>query len=127
MKNLVTTLILSLVIVSTASAQITKDQALKGKVEDGKIEFKSVGISITVDSAEEIDSTFKMEDLTSLIEQSGENESLSFKITCNGKPMSNGVKSHMSYKVNGNSDESEKFVKNVEKIITSAKSYYTKR
>jgi len=90
--------------------------------ETPKVE--QVSVVVTVDSAEEVESTFKLEDIKELIASSDDNETITFKIICNGKEMSNGLKSHMSYKVEGNSDDVEGFLKSVEKIKSSAIKYY---
>ena len=41
--------------------------------------------------------------------------------------MSNGKKSHISYTVEGNSNEPEAFLKSIEKIRTSAINYYNNK
>ncbi|MDT0559008.1 hypothetical protein RM697_10135 [Ichthyenterobacterium sp. W332] len=105
---------------------VLQAQNIEGKIDKNSVTYESVSLSVTVDSLEEINETFQMEDLKSLLKDIGTNETLSFKIICNGELMSNGVKSYMSYKVSGNSDEQEKFIKSVEKIIQSAKNYYIK-
>jgi hypothetical protein len=88
---------------------------------------ENMSIAITVDSAEDLESTFKVEDIKEILEDLGEDETISFKVTCNGKKMSNGVKSHISYKIDGNSDDTEGFLKSVEKIRTAAINYYNNK
>lgn len=89
--------------------------------------LENVSITVTVDSSDEIESTFNVEDIKRIIDDSKDNETVSFKIICNGKEMSNGEKSHVSYKIEGNSNKKESFLKGVEKIRTSAINYYNNK
>lgn len=122
MKNLVTSLILLISVVG-----FSQSQKVNGVVVKETTKVENIAVTVTVDSAEEIESTFKMDDIKEIIEASQEDETLSFKIICNGKPMSNGVKSHMSYKIEGNSNESEEFLKGIEKLRASAIKYYNNK
>ena len=88
---------------------------------------ENMSIAITVDSAEDLESTFQVEDIKEIVGDLSEDETISFKIICNGKKMSNGVKSHISYKIDGNSDDTEGFLKSVEKIRTAAINYYNNK
>jgi len=122
MKNLITS-----VIVLISALGFSQSKSINGLVVKETPKVENVALTVTVDSAEEIESTFTMEDVKDIIETSEENETLSFKIICNGDTMSNGKKSYMSYKIEGNSDESEKFLKGVEKIRNSAIKYYNNK
>ncbi len=116
MKNLTTILMLLIAIVSFGQTT-----TLSG---DAKIE--SMSIHVEVDSAEEVASTFQTEDIESILDDVELGEEVSFKITCNGKSMSNGVKSHMSYAVKGNSNDKKDFIKSVKKMRKAAINYYNK-
>ena len=63
-------------------------------------------------------------DYLSLLNLTEEGEELSFKIKCNGKKMSNGVKSSMSYEIKGNTNDKKTFLKNIEKLRKAAIKYY---
>lgn len=118
MKNVIT--ILALVASLLGFGQ---SESLKGKAkETSKVE--SVSIAVTVDSVEELESTFKTEDIKKMIEATNENETYSFTITCNGEVMSNGEKSKVTYSVEGNSNQPEKFLRSVEVIRTTAINHY---
>ena len=65
-----------------------------------------------------------MEDIKEMLGGSASGEEMSFKITCNGKPMENGEESHVSYSVDGTTDKKEEFIKSVEKIREAAIKYY---
>ena len=102
---------------------IAQSNNLKGEVTDTK-KIENFSIMVEVDSAEEIDSTFKVEDFEDIFEEAKVGEKVTFKLKCNGKVMSNGVKSSMSYTIEGNTNEKEKFLERVSKIRTSAIKYY---
>ncbi len=99
----------------------------KGMIVKETIKIENVAVTVTVDSAEELESTFKLDDIKELIEDAGKNETFTFKIICNGKPMSNGVKSHISYKVEGDSEDIDSFFKSVETIRSAAINYYNSK
>ena len=122
MKNLLTSLALMVTLLG-----FSQSTSINGKVTKTQPELEDVTVSVTVDSAEEIQSTFKVEDIKELLDITGENETLTFKIVCNGRTMSNGKKSHMSYTVEGNSNDPEAFLKRIEKIRTSAINYYNNK
>ncbi|WP_299128063.1 hypothetical protein [uncultured Winogradskyella sp.] len=118
MKNLI--ICLALVITSIGFGQ---SKSLVKQVDES-VKVESVAVTVTVDSAKDIESSVKMEDIKEILKMSDTNETISFKIICNGKRMANGVKSHLSYSVEGNTDEPKKFLKSVEKIRTSAINFY---
>lgn len=119
MKTLITCLTLLI-----ATATFSQSQSTQGLVVKETTRVENVTVTVSVDSAEEIEKTFKLEDIKEIIENSSDNETLSFKIICNGDKMSNGKKAHVSYKVEGNSNDADSFLKSVEKIRTSAIEYY---
>jgi hypothetical protein len=88
---------------------------------------ENMSIAITVDSADDLDSTFQVKDIKEILGDLSEDETISFKIICNGKKMSNGIKSHVSYKVDGNSNDLNTFIATVEKIRTAALKYYNNK
>lgn len=119
MKNLVTILVL---LISTYS--IGQDNSINGDVSTEDIKIQGLSVSVDVDSAEEIESTFKIKDIKEILNSVSENEEISFEIVCNGEEMSNGTKSHVSYKVDGNSNDINSFLKRVKKIRKAAIKYY---
>lgn len=121
MKNLIVCLAL---VVTTLGFSQTK--TVLGEVKE-TTKVESMSVTVTVDSLEEIESTFKIEDIKEILDMSEANETISFKIVCNGETMSNGKKAHMSYAIEGNTDEPEAFLKSVEKIRNSAIKYYTNK
>jgi hypothetical protein len=88
---------------------------------------ENMSIEVTVDSADDLESTFQVEDIIEILGDLSEDETISFKIICNGKKMSNGIKSHVSYKVDGNSNELDAFITTVEKVRTAAINYYNNK
>ena len=123
MKNRVIIGLLLLCSITGFSQSLTTN----GVVVKEVTKVENMSIAITVDSAEDLESTFKVENIKEILEDLGEDETISFKVTCNGKKMSNGVKSHISYKIDGNSDDTEGFLKSVEKIRTAALNYYNNK
>ena len=88
------------------------------------VKVESMAIKVSVDSAEDLESTFKLDDLNKILNESKENQIISFEIICNGGKMSDGVTSYLSYKIQGNSDEPEEFLKKLEKVRIAAINYY---
>ncbi|RZN84288.1 MAG: hypothetical protein EVB11_02460 [Winogradskyella sp.] len=119
MKNLITVLALCLSV-----SIFAQSQNLKGEVKVTDVKVENVKIEVEVDSIEEIESTFTIEDFKQLLDETEEGEDLTFKIKCNGKKMPNGLKSSMSYEVKGNTSDKESFLKNVAKLRKAAIKYY---
>lgn len=119
MKSLVTILCLLFATISVAQPQnLTNSKEIQiTKLTDFKI-------SVAVNSLEEIEQTFTINDLKDILKDVQEGESLSFEIICNGNPMLNGKKSTLSYKVNGNTNELKNFLKAIKKIRKGAIKYY---
>ena len=122
MKNLVTSLALIGVLFGFSQSKTTHQID-----NDDMVRVENVSVTITVDSAEEILSSFKVEDIKEVLETSSANEIVSFKIICNGEKMSSGVKSHVSYKIEGNSNDMEAFLFGIEKIRKAALNYYNNK
>ncbi|WP_411766644.1 hypothetical protein [Winogradskyella sp. A3E31] len=122
MKN--SLIILALFFISISFAQ---DKVVHEKSSIEKIEFTNVAIEITVDSAKDIEETFTVTDIKEMLDDTNPGEDISFKIICNGEKMSNGKKSHMSYAIEGNTDNKEEFLKSINKIRQSAINYYNNK
>jgi hypothetical protein len=121
-KNLITSL--AFLITLTGFSQ---SKSMNGMVVTETVKVTNVSVVVTVDSADDIESTFKVEDFKEILELSDDDEVVSFKIICNGDKMSNGVKSHVSYKIEGNSNDKEAFLFGIEKIRTAAINYYNNK
>lgn len=106
------------------SHSIKKDINANATYVNEEIKLKNVNIEVTVDSAEEIKSTFSTKGIKELLDETDEGEDISFKIICNRVKMSNGSKSHVSYEVKGNTDNKKEFLKRIKKIRKSAIKYY---
>ena len=124
-KNLFTCFALLIVAISFSQSQsIVKNINGDATSINEEIKLKNVSIEVTVDSAEEIKSTFTAKGMEELLEKTGEGEEIYFKITCNGKNREDGVKSHVSYEVKGNTDDKKQFMKMIKKIRKAAIKYY---
>lgn len=118
MKKFVMSLV---VLMSFSVCSQSKDIELE---YDAEVKIESVAFVVTVDSAEELESTFKIEDLKTFFDNSSSDESISLKIICNGELMSNGNKSTLSYKIYGNAKNMKDFMKSARKIKRAAIKYY---
>jgi len=117
MKNLITVLCIT-------ALTFVQAQNVKGEVKVSDVEIENVKIEVEVDSIEEIESTFTVDDFKQLLDDTEEGEDLTFKIKCNGEVMSNGLKSSMSYEVKGNTSNKQAFLDNVKKLRKAAIKYY---
>lgn len=102
----------------------SQSKSPKGLVVNEMVKVESMAIKVSVDSAEDLESTFKLDDLNKILNESKENQIISFEIICNGEKMSDGVTSYLSFKIQGNSDEPEEFLKKLEKVRIAAINYY---
>ena len=102
----------------------SQSKSIKGVVIKEQIKTEDISMSVTIDSAEDLEATFNLEDLKEIFDMSSPNQTVSFKLICNGEKMSNGIKSSVSYKVDGNSNQPEEFLKSVETIRDAAIKYY---
>ena len=119
MKNVFTILTLLLTTISFGQSE-----DIEFEITENNLKVSDLSVSVTVDSAEEVESTFKVNDIKELLKESVDVENISFEIICNGDMMSNGKKSTLTYKVNGNSDDTKSFLKSIKKMRKAAIKYY---
>ena len=119
MKSALTILFLLLATLSFGQTENFNDSEILQvtKVTDFKI-------LVTVDSAEDIKSTFKLKDFKDAFSELSPDENVSFEIICKGAQMTNGEHSKVSYKVKGNADDLKGFFKTIKKIRKAAINYY---
>lgn len=122
MKNVITSLVLLITAMGFSQTTINNEAEITKTIK-----VENIAVVITVDSAEEIESSVTLDDIKDILALSEDDETVSFKIVCRGNYMSNGIKSSISYKVEGNTNNSEDFLKSVEKIRTSAINYYNNK
>ncbi|WP_204346935.1 hypothetical protein [Psychroserpens algicola] len=122
MKTVIT--IIGLLITTLGFSQTNNIEA-NFTTQDTKI--RNLNVSVSVDSAEDVASTFNMKDIKTILNEVADNEDVSFEITCNGDVMSNGAKSTVSYRVNGNTKDIKGFLKSVKKIRKAAIKYYNNK
>ncbi|MGS2727615.1 hypothetical protein ACU8DI_13480 [Psychroserpens sp. BH13MA-6] len=122
MKNLAVVLGIFLTTISYAQeTSVDKEQVLK------EVKLKDFGVSISIDSAEELESTFTIADIREILGELNVNEDVSFEVVCNGDKMSNGKTTTLTYKVNGNTSDINSFLKSVNKIRNAAINYYSNK
>ncbi|MCC1483824.1 hypothetical protein [Winogradskyella immobilis] len=117
MKKLMTALALIVVTISFAQTKNLKGDM---KISDKKVEIERMSIHVTVDSEEDLKSTFTVNDIEDIFDDVKDGEDISFKITCNREKTENGLKSNISYSIKGNSNNKKEFLKGVETIREKA-------
>jgi len=122
MKNLISGFALLVAVLGFSQSKSTSGMVVKETVR-----VNNVAVVVTIDSADDIESNLKVEDFREIFQLSDDGEVVSFKIICNGDKMSSGVKSHVSYKIEGNSNDKEAFLFGIEKIRTAAINYYNNK
>lgn len=114
--------ILCLLFATISFAQPQQSSHYSKKIVVTKVtDFK---ISVSVNSLEDVESKFAINDLKVILNDLQDNENVSFELVCNGDYMSNGDKSTLSYTVNGQTSELKNFLKAVKKIRKGAINYY---
>ncbi len=96
----------------------------QSKVEEESVKVDTFSIEVTIDSPEELESTFKAEDLDELFKMMDSNEELSFTLNCSFSEGKDNLKGSMTYTVLGRANEKSKFLKNIEKMKATALKFY---
>lgn len=122
MKNLIT-----LIAVLVATFSFSQNDNLEAVITTNEGKINDFKISVSVDSAEEIESTFKVNDFKEILEDVNEDELLSFEITCFGEGISEGSTTSLKYKVEGNSNDIKGFLKSIRQIRKAAIKYYNNK
>lgn len=122
MKNLMTSL--CLLVLTLGFGQTSKVDS-STIMKNSKI--KDIGVRVEVDSAEDLENSFKIEDLKDLLFLSSEGQDITLEIVCNSKIMPNGVNSSLTLKINGNTNKEEEFLRNVNKIRNMALKHFNSR
>jgi hypothetical protein len=107
-----------------ATVSFSQAQNLEAKVTTQETKITDLSVSVKVDSAEEVESTFNMKDIKKILREIEDGGDISFEIICNGDEMSNGTKSTLSYRVNGNKSDIKGLLKSIKKIRKAAIKYY---
>lgn len=92
--------------------------------EEKEVKINEISVSISVDSAEEVMSTFDIKDIKELIAEVESNKDLNFEITCNNQNTTSGTPSSLTYRIKGNSDDQKKFIKGIKELRQAAIKYY---
>lgn len=91
---------------------------------DENYQLKDMGITVTVDSEKEIEQSIKYDDIRSFAKLAERNQDIVLKLDCYNRSTSKNIKTHVSYKVEGNTNDIEGFIALVEKVKKSASNYY---
>jgi hypothetical protein len=95
--------------------------------KQGIIKIEGLSLQIKINSADELENeTFQNSDIKSIFksDKSEIGTPISLEIICNKEITDNKVDSSMSFKINGNSNNMESFIKAFEKIKQTAINYY---
>ncbi|MBT8243623.1 MAG: hypothetical protein HKP48_11365 [Winogradskyella sp.] len=123
MKNLLLVFTICL-----ATSMFAQQKDLKRNITSEKVKVETFKIAVEVDSVEEIESTFSVDEFREILNETEDNENIIFSIKCNDRKIGDEVKSHIKYEINGNTNEKEKFIESVRKVRAAAIKYYnTKR
>ena len=110
-----------------ATVTFSQAQNLEANVTTHNSKITNLSVSVTVDSAEEVEATFKMKDIKNILNEVEDNEEISFEITCNGEKLSKDVTRKVSYRITGNSNDKKNFLKSIKKIRKAAIKYYNSK
>ncbi|MEM6516795.1 MAG: hypothetical protein AAF688_11480, partial [Bacteroidota bacterium] len=105
MKTLITTFLLAFTLLSNS-----QQSQRFGEISMEKIKTEGISVSVTVDSALDIERTFKVKDIEEVFGMLGENEDLSFEMKCETETNKKGVSKSVTYRAKGNSDQKEEFL-----------------
>ncbi len=93
---------------------------------NAKYDLHDLGMSVSVESAEELEAVLTFESITEFANMATGNEPITFELVCNYKSSKNNTKYHKSYKIVGTTGNIEKFIQLIEKTKASAiKGYKT--
>ncbi len=110
-------------------AAVTCGQAqnLEANVTTENTKVTNVSVSVSVDSAEEVESTFKMKEIRKILNEVEGDEEVTFEILCNRDNISEGVSRKVSYRVTGNSNDKKRFLESIKKIRKAAIACYNNK
>jgi len=110
-----------------ATVSFSQAQNLEANVTTENAKITNLSVMVTVDSAEEVESTFKMKDIKKILNEVEGDEDISFEITCNGDNISEGVTKKVSYRVTGNANDKKNFLQQIKRIRKAAIKYYNNK
>lgn len=105
---------------------LTFGQSEKGtqKTTRQHLEISDIDVSVTVDSIEDIESTFELESIKELLEVSIDIETIAFQIVCNDTKSNLGTQRQLSYKVEGKYEDINTLIERVKKMKQAAINFY---
>jgi hypothetical protein len=95
------------------------------EIEKEQVKVEALSIEITIDSAEELDTTFKEQDLEELFEMTDADEEVTFILNCTFEAAKDNLKGHLKYTVKGKTNEKEKLFNDIKKAKATALKFYT--
>ena len=119
MKHLI---IIGLLIVN--SLGFAQNELNSSTETSSKYEIHDLGMSVSVDSAEELKSVLTPESITQFTEMATTDETITFELKCNYKNLNENRTFFKSYKIVGSTGNLNDFLKLIEKTKTSALNDY---
>jgi len=119
MKTFITTCLIAIVTIYYAQGS-----NLAGKIKFENVKVNGMSVSVSVDSASDIERTFQITDIKEVLNMTGENQDLTFEITCETQTKNEGVSKSVIYRAKGNSNQKEEFLRIVGKIREASIEYY---
>lgn len=119
MKHLI---IIGLLIVN--SLGFAQNELNSSTETSSKYEIHDLGMSVTVDSAEELKSVLTPESITQFSEMASTDETITFELKCNYKNLNENRTFFKSYKIVGSTGNLNDFLQLIEKTKTSALNDY---
>ena len=119
MKHLI---IIGLLIVN--SLGFAQNELNSSTETSSKYEIHDLGMSVSVDSAEELKSVLTLESITQFTEMATTDETITFELKCNYKNLNENRTFFKSYKIVGSTGNLNDFLKLIEKTKTSALNDY---
>lgn len=92
--------------------------------KENELIFEDLKLEITIDSYDDV-KDINLNDIKSIFKQSKINQPIEFKVHCNNiTNIESSIITNLSFKVNGNSNEIDSFIKKIKTIKKSIKKYY---
>ncbi len=115
---------MSKILIASLTLLISQVGFSQSQTELDKVKVEAFSIEVTIDSVEELESTFKEQDLEELFKISNDNVDITFKLNCSFEETKDKVKGSMTYTVKGKTNEKENFLKGIKKVKATALKFY---
>ena len=119
--------VIKLLVCLMTTVGLAQSTDLQEDDQERDVKINEISVSISVDSADEVISTFDIKDIKELIGEVEPNKALNFEIICNNINANSGSPSALTYRIQGNSDDQKEFLKRVKELRKAAIKYYNNK